>query len=167
MLTTRREEFARHICQHNELHGVSPSLRELADHFGYRTPATAQLNVNWLIEQGYFERLADRWVVPTEKWERYCNHKTNQWCNPHINEVVEERPELFDEFSDDDWRRLRSSRGMGGELTPEGIIDYAARINEDRELRQSFNELLLIEVARADLMRSVARNRERFLVVPM
>ncbi|MEX0703773.1 MAG: helix-turn-helix transcriptional regulator [Planctomycetales bacterium] len=52
--------------------------------------------------------------------------------NPLIEEVAEDRPELFRGWSDAEWRELYSSFGAGGALTREGVIESARRIDRRR-----------------------------------
>jgi transcriptional regulator with XRE-family HTH domain len=53
--------------------------------------------------------------------------------NPAIQAAVESQPEVFQNFTADDWRALLSQFGVGGGLTAAGGIAAAQRIQADRD----------------------------------
>lgn len=71
--------------------------------------------------------------------------------NPAVEDVVRERPAMFQGWSDDDWDELYSQFGVGGALTPLGVLSAAEAINEKRETIRQLHVVLdthLREVAR-------------------
>jgi transcriptional regulator with XRE-family HTH domain len=53
--------------------------------------------------------------------------------NPAVEEVARERPEIFEGWSENDWAELYSEFGVGGALTPLGVLKEAESINRKRE----------------------------------
>lgn len=71
--------------------------------------------------------------------------------NPAVAEVVKERPVVFENWSPDDWDELYSEFGVGGPLTPLGVLSKAEAINEKRETVRQLHVVLdthLRDVAR-------------------
>jgi transcriptional regulator with XRE-family HTH domain len=71
--------------------------------------------------------------------------------NPSVAEVVNERPAVFEGWSRDDWDELYSEFGVGGPLTPLGVLSKAEAINEKRETVRQLHVVLdthLRDVAR-------------------
>jgi transcriptional regulator with XRE-family HTH domain len=71
--------------------------------------------------------------------------------NPAVEDVVRERPAMFQGWSDDDWDELYSQFGVGGALTPLGVLSAAEAINEKRETIRKLHVVLdthLRDVAR-------------------
>ena len=54
--------------------------------------------------------------------------------NSQVDGVVQEHPALFSGWSDFEWEELYSTFGVGGELSEEGVIECAGRINQNREI---------------------------------
>ena len=67
--------------------------------------------------------------------------------NPLIAEVCAERPELFTDWSPDDWDELYSTFGTGGPLSREGVTDAAERMNRQRETLQQLHVVLETHLA--------------------
>ena len=55
-LTARQRDVLAFIVQHRERYGVSPTLKEIAAHFGFASPAGAQKHVLALEEKGALTR---------------------------------------------------------------------------------------------------------------
>lgn len=71
--------------------------------------------------------------------------------NPAVADVARERPAVFQGWSDDDWDELYSQFGVGGQLTPLGVLSAAESINEKRETIRKLHVVLdthLKDVAR-------------------
>jgi hypothetical protein len=81
-------------------------------------------------------------VLFNEPAERARRAAIDRATNPVVEEVRLERPELFDEFSPDDWDELFSHQGTGGSLNREGVIHFAEKINAKREIRRKFEAVL-------------------------
>lgn len=62
--------------------------------------------------------------------------------NPVVQEVLDESPVLFQEFTSTDWDELYSCMGMGGALTHEGVRDQASRISRKKQLVRKLEVLL-------------------------
>jgi repressor LexA len=52
-LTERQKAVYGFLRKHLEQEGVPPTVREVAAHFGFRSPLSAQLHINALIRKGY------------------------------------------------------------------------------------------------------------------
>ena len=71
--------------------------------------------------------------------------------NPAVHEVSRGEPELFAGWNRDEWDELYSTFGVGGHLSPEGVLECARAINERREATRQLQLVLethLAEVAR-------------------
>ncbi|MBX3443985.1 MAG: helix-turn-helix transcriptional regulator [Planctomyces sp.] len=71
--------------------------------------------------------------------------------NPAVADVVRERPVVFTNWSDDDWDELYSQFGVGGQLTPLGVLSAAEAINQKRDVIRQLHIVLdthLKDVAR-------------------
>ena len=71
--------------------------------------------------------------------------------NPAVADVVNERPAVFQGWSEDDWDELYSQFGVGGQLTPLGVLSVAEAINQKRETIRKLHIVLdthLRDVAR-------------------
>ncbi|MFQ5733519.1 MAG: helix-turn-helix domain-containing protein [Planctomycetaceae bacterium] len=62
--------------------------------------------------------------------------------NPCVNEVSEECAGLFAGWTAAEWDELYSSFGVGGPLTPEGVVQAAIDINRKSEVVQRLNVVL-------------------------
>jgi transcriptional regulator with XRE-family HTH domain len=72
--------------------------------------------------------------------------------NPAVADVVKERPAVFAGWSPDEWDELYSQFGVGGPLTPLGVLSAAEAINQKRETIRQLHVVLdthLRDVARA------------------
>lgn len=73
--------------------------------------------------------------------------------NPSIDQVVQDKPELFDDWSPSDFGELASRFGVGGELTPEGVVAMANQMNANRESLD--RAAVVLETAEAETLRGV------------
>ena len=62
--------------------------------------------------------------------------------NPMVTEVIEERPDLFRHWSENDFDELYSIFGTGGPLTRKGVVVAAESINIKRETVRRLEVLL-------------------------
>ena len=70
--------------------------------------------------------------------------------NPAVAAVAAEHPELFAGWTGDEWSELYSTFGVGGELTPEGVVATAEAMNRKRQVVRQLQVVLethLAEVA--------------------
>lgn len=86
--------------------------------------------------------LANADVLFDEPADRLRKSIVERAGNPLVEEVRLERPDLFDEFSPDDWSELFSQQGTGGSLNREGIVHAAEKINAKRQIRFKFEAVL-------------------------
>ena len=70
--------------------------------------------------------------------------------NPLVEEVVEAHAELFAGWSEHDYDRLYGTFGVGGALTPEGVVALAQDMNRQREVQHKV--AVLLESTHADLL---------------
>lgn len=73
--------------------------------------------------------------------------------NPAIQAVVEDVPELFDDWTPADFGELASRFGAGGALTPDGVRTAAERMNANR--RTLDQARLILEGDHAEALRTV------------
>ena len=71
----------------------------------------------------------DLFVDPVEEATRFDSR-----ANPAAARIVRRRPELFAGWTPADFEEYFSRVGVGGELTEEGALAYAAATNRRREL---------------------------------
>jgi len=66
MLDTAR--ILNYICSYRAQHGISPTIREIQAHFGFRSTCTVQQIVNDLVESGALHRMPTkaRSIVPAQ-----------------------------------------------------------------------------------------------------
>lgn len=75
------------------------------------------------------------------------DRQTN-WC---VQEVCERSPELFQDWSEQEWEELFSSFGIGGELNEQGVLQHVEAINQRRETLYELQ--ILLETHLADPVR--------------
>lgn len=66
----------------------------------------------------------------------------DQQSNPLVGEVVQENPEVFAGWAEEDFDELRSRMGVGGGLTRDGALDAAKRMNRKRQLHERLDVVL-------------------------
>jgi transcriptional regulator with XRE-family HTH domain len=71
--------------------------------------------------------------------------------NSTASDVVAQRPELFDDWTDGDFAELFSRFGVGGPLTADGAAEVAAQMNDNREVLQQAR--IILETADRELLR--------------
>lgn len=74
----------------------------------------------------------------------------DRWTNPVVDDVLEERPELFQGWSEADFDELYSRFGVGGPLTREGAVESAQAMNRKRELQRKV--ALVLETSEGQLL---------------
>lgn len=70
--------------------------------------------------------------------------------NPLVDEVIDEHPRLFVDWSEAEIEELYSHFGEGGALTKEGTLATVAAINRKREVQRKV--ALLLETGEADVL---------------
>ncbi len=70
--------------------------------------------------------------------------------NPLVDELVSERPDLFDGWTECEFEELFSRFGTGGGLTSDGALEVASAMNRKREVMAKVATLL--ESAEAELL---------------
>jgi transcriptional regulator with XRE-family HTH domain len=70
----------------------------------------------------------------------------DRYTNPTVDEVRAERPRLFLGWSNDNWDELYSEFGIGGPLTPQGVVQAAEAINRKRETLRQLSVVLETEL---------------------
>ncbi|NQU26031.1 MAG: helix-turn-helix transcriptional regulator [Candidatus Nealsonbacteria bacterium] len=103
-------------------------------------------------------RLAGGLGVPVEEFfvdpaQLLCRHLDRHFdrqTNPIVEEVLQDRGELFTGWTEADFDELHSRMGTGGGLTREGTIAAAEGMNHKRDLHRKLD--LLLETSHADLI---------------
>ena len=75
----------------------------------------------------------DETTVDRSHEESPAQRDFDRRTNGAVANVVDESPQLFTGWNADEWDELYSSFGTGGPLTPEGVVETAARMNRKRE----------------------------------
>lgn len=88
----------------------------------------------------------------------------DQRTNPIVDEVIEEQPRLFEDWSTSHLEELYSHFGEGGSLTKEGTLAVAAAINRKREVQQKI--ALLLESGEADVLIGIVELLYQRIQVP-
>lgn len=94
------------------------------------------------------KRIADAFGMPVEGLlageQPACEPaaRFDRATNPCVAEVSEDCPSLFAGWSAAQWDELYSSFGVGGQLTPEGVVQAAVDINRKAEVMQRLNVVL-------------------------
>jgi len=73
-----------------------------------------------------------------------------------IQEVCEEAPELFEDWTEEEWSELFSTFGVGGQLNRDGVRIQADAINKKRDTIYQLQ--VVLETHLADAARSVIRS---------
>lgn len=67
-LTRKQQEFFNFIVDYKNEHDVWPTYREIADHFGYKSPNSVTQNIQALLKKGYLiKRNDEEYDLPTDK----------------------------------------------------------------------------------------------------
>lgn len=157
----RVAEFLDEFRRENQ--GISPTFQEIADGLGLRDRVAARDFVERLISKGYVERRPGRYrnLVTTAKWQYRRDRKYAVEANPMVLTVVAEHPDVFKDWTPQKFDGLLSRRALGGELTVEGVLQEAEKINEDERLLQAVQGLLQVEPARQVLRETIQGLLER------
>lgn len=142
--------------------GISPSYAECGVHLGFTKAGVCKL-VDRLERVGLARRTGTvraRSLTLTPLWDRIRSREFDRETNPMVAEVVEESPELFRDFTDDDWDQLYSMRGMGGSLTREGVVRAAREIPENRLALEEAAMLLVNGSTRDQLLETIQRLKD-------
>jgi transcriptional regulator with XRE-family HTH domain len=75
--------------------------------------------------------------------------------NPVVDEVVEQRAELFRDWTATDFDELYSRVGTGGALTRDGTVEIVATMNRNRDVHERV--ALLLESAEAEVLVGIVR----------
>jgi transcriptional regulator with XRE-family HTH domain len=73
--------------------------------------------------------------------------------NPTVAATIEERPDLFNGWTEADFDELHSRVGLGGGLTTEGVLSAAAEMNRRRELHSQLD--VLLESSQAEVVAGI------------
>ena len=103
------------------------------------------------------QRLADGLGVEADELfagdEAAARAEFDAATNPAVQQVVDESPELFDDWTPSDFGELASRFGAGGALTPDGVRQEAARMNANRKTLQQAR--VVLETDQSETLRSV------------
>lgn len=67
-LTRKQQEFFNFIVDYKGEHDVWPTYREIADHFGYKSPNSVTQNIQALLKKGYLVKKNDEeYDLPSDK----------------------------------------------------------------------------------------------------
>lgn len=69
-LTRKQNQFLTYILDYREENGIWPTYREIAEHFGYRSPNSVTQNIQALIRKGVLVRTHDEEYELSPAWRR-------------------------------------------------------------------------------------------------
>lgn len=81
---------------------------------------------------------------------RLLYRRFDEQTNPEVAQAVADYPDLFGDWTERDFEELHSRFGMGGALTPEGVLEAARRMNRNRAVHRKL--ALLLETEHAELV---------------
>ncbi|HOM17558.1 MAG TPA: helix-turn-helix transcriptional regulator [Thermoguttaceae bacterium] len=93
---------------------------------------------------------ADQLFLPPAQWHY---QRLDRQSNPAVAELIAERPELFQGWSEGDFDELFSRVGAGGPLTRYGALRAVEQMNRNRRTHEQL--ALLLETSYAELVRRV------------
>ena len=59
-LTKKEEEFLNDLIEFTNTKGYTPTVRELGDYVGLRSPATVNYHLDMLVKKGFIKRINNR-----------------------------------------------------------------------------------------------------------
>jgi len=67
-LTRKQREFFDYIVEYKKEYDIWPTYREIADHFGFRSPNSVTQNIQALLKKGYLVKTNDEeYDLPPDK----------------------------------------------------------------------------------------------------
>ena len=84
--------------------------------------------------------------------------------NPVIEELLEDRSDLFSGWGEADFDELHSRVGAGGALTRDGALAAVHEMNRKRRLHDQLD--VLLESSQADLLAAILEAMYRKVVAP-
>ncbi len=74
-LTRKQQEFFSYIIDYKNEYDVWPTYREIAEHFGYKSPNSVTQNIQALLKKGYLVKKNDEeYDLPPEKQSSFGNN---------------------------------------------------------------------------------------------
>lgn len=101
------------------------------------------------LAQGLGVAVDELYIDPT----RLLYRRFDQQTNPVVEKVIQEYPDLFQDWTTAEFEELYSRFGMGGGLTEEGVVEIARRTRRRRELQHKL--AVLLETSQADLVETI------------
>ena len=83
--------------------------------------------------------------------------------NPVVEDLIKERPDMFDGWTEADFDELYSHVGVGGALTAQGSLATASAINRKREIFEKV--AILLESSEAELLAELVNVMHRRILV--
>lgn len=120
--------------------GAIPSPRALTLN---RLAAALDIPVSWLNPND--ETLSEPAVVAPNPVR--SSAEFDRQTNPYVDVVRQQYPNVFADFTNDDWDELYSCFGTGGALTEDGVLQAALVISSKRETLRRVSLLLETHLA--------------------
>jgi len=111
------------------------------------------------LAEGLGVPVGEFFLEPAQLLYRHFDRTTN----PAIDELLEERADLFSGWSEADFDELHSRVGTGGALTREGALAAVHGMNRKRRLHDQLD--VLLESSQADLAAAILEAMYRNVVV--
>jgi len=130
-LTNKQKAVCEFIESYWDRNGIDPSLAEIAEACKLTHRSLARQYVILIINKGYLENSQGiaRSLKLIDKWQQLLNRRFDKQTNPAVDEVAENRPDIFAGWTPEEWAELRSIRGVGGALTEEAVVLESEKIN--------------------------------------
>jgi transcriptional regulator with XRE-family HTH domain len=111
------------------------------------------------LAEGLKVKIEEFFVDPAQLLYRRFDRHTN----PMVETVLEDRPELFDGWTEADFDELHSRMGAGGPLTRQGALESVELMNRKRQLHDKFD--LLLESSHSKLIGQIVELLHEQVVV--
>lgn len=163
-LTPQQFAVAEFIDEFRGAHdGISPTYAEIAEGVGVCHRSNVRQKVLRLIAKGYIEAAAgvSRSFRTTRKWDLRKRRRFGMAANPLVMQVVLEHPDVFTGWNAERFDSLLSRRAFGGELTPDGVLHEARKLNENDLALDDCRELLEVDDAREVILKTLEQLKQQ------
>lgn len=133
-LTLKQKQILQFILEHLEEQGAPPTLREIADHFGFTSPASVKPHLEALEKKGYIRRHEHKARGIELVWERVRKVFWQRAGIPLVGRVAAGQPILAEEnieavldlkglFPEAQYEKLFALRVQGDSMRNAGILE--------------------------------------------
>ena len=176
-LTPRQKQILKFILDHTERFGSSPTLREIADHFGFSGPASVRPHLQALEKKGFIRRHEHRARGIELVWEKVKEIFWQRVGIPLVGRVAAGRPILAEEnieevldlkglFPEARHERLFALRVQGDSMVGAGILEGDIVIVRPQPEAQDGDIVVAIVNEEEGTIKRFFRERDRVRLEP-